>query len=120
MLSTGVDRPIALFSYILLLDIGLAAVTLHQGWGFLLGMSALATFAMEAGWTLNSSRRRRFWLALGIYLTFGIFFLIVSTIAEKSQNKEKSFQETADYMPLLSDGFVGYLLSFRELGRIPG
>lgn len=120
MLSTGVDHPIALFSYILLLDIGLAAVTIHQGWGFLLGLSALATFVMEAGWTLKFFSPEKAWLALGIYVTFGIFFLIVSSIAGKSDKKDATFQVPADYMPLFSMGFVGYLLSIPELGAHPG
>jgi uncharacterized membrane protein len=35
LLSTGVDRPIGLFSYVALLDAGLAAVALRKRWGFL-------------------------------------------------------------------------------------
>lgn len=120
MLSTGVDHPIALFSYILLLDVGLAAVTIRQDWGFLIGLSSLATFLMEAGWTLKFFTPEKAWLALGIYLTFGLFFIIVSSLAERGGAKDKTFQVTADHMPLLSMGLVGYLLSFPELGRHPG
>jgi uncharacterized membrane protein len=120
MLSTGVDHPIALFSYILLLDVGLAAVTIRQDWGFLLGLSSVATFLMEAGWTLKFFTPEKVWLALGIYITFGMFFIAVSILAEKRGAQDRTFQVTADHMPLLSMAFVGYLLSFQELGMHPG
>ena len=37
----------------------------------------------------------------------------------RSGAKDKAFQEPADYMPLLSMGWVGYLLRFKELGAHP-
>ncbi|MDD5629251.1 MAG: DUF2339 domain-containing protein, partial [Elusimicrobia bacterium] len=39
LLSTGVDRPIALFSYLFMLDAGLAAVSLKKRWGVLIAMA---------------------------------------------------------------------------------
>lgn len=50
LLSTGVDRPFALFGYILLLDAGVAATIFRTGWTFLLPLCLLGTGAMEIGW----------------------------------------------------------------------
>src|SRR5689334_21499658 len=65
LLSTGVDHPVALLSYILLLDVGLAAVTIRKKWGFLLGLTSAATFLMEAGWTATFFTPAKAWLAIG-------------------------------------------------------
>ena len=119
MMSTGVDHPIALFAYILLLDVGLAAVTIRQRWGFLLGLTAVATFLMEVGWTLKFFNPEKVILAMGIYVSFGLFFMLVSMVADQQDVKDKTFQEAADAMPLLSMGFAGYLLSFPDLGMHP-
>lgn len=116
LLSTGVDRPIALFSYIALLDTGLAAIALRKRWGFLLSMAAAATFVMEAGWTLKFFTPEKAGLAIGIYLFFGLFFFLVSIKAAE----DESFHYYADYLPILSMGFAGYMLSFPSLGQRPG
>ena len=51
LLSTGVDHPVGLFGYLLLLDAGLLAVALKKRWDFLVPLAAAGTLAIEADWT---------------------------------------------------------------------
>ena len=50
LLSTGEDHALALFSYIALLDAGLAAVALRKRWRHLVAFAAVATVLMQWGW----------------------------------------------------------------------
>src|SRR5437016_11900138 len=78
MLSTGVDKPIALFSYILMLDAGLATVALKKRWGFLVSLSALATFIMEAGRSEEHTSELQ-----------SLTNLVCRLLLEKKKNKKK-------------------------------
>ena len=63
-LSTGVDRPIGLFSYLLLLDLGLAAVAIQKRWHGLVLLAVAGTFLLEMGWFfrfLSPERWRSGW-----------------------------------------------------------
>jgi hypothetical protein len=120
LLSTGVDHPIALFSYILLLDAGLAAVAVRQNWGFLMPMAMLGTFAMEAGWTARFFRAEKATLAAGIYFLFPFFYLAVAEAAERRKKTDALLQDTPSWMALLSLVFVAVLLRYPSVGQRPG
>jgi uncharacterized membrane protein len=49
LLSTGADNPTALFTYILILDAGLIAITLRKQWSFLVFCAALGTVLTQIG-----------------------------------------------------------------------
>src|SRR5262249_15457294 len=50
LLSTGEDRPVSLFSYILLLNVGLSVVAVSRRWYGLLLLGLVGTFVIEVGW----------------------------------------------------------------------
>src|SRR5205807_4449292 len=50
LLSTGQDRPLGLFVYIALLDIGLLAVAERKRWNVLPILGALGTTLMQIAW----------------------------------------------------------------------
>lgn len=75
LLSTGEDRPVALFSYIMLLDAGLLAVALRRGWGYLLPCAAAGTLLMEAGWFFEFFWDGGYREGRGIRLMAGVFLL---------------------------------------------
>lgn len=120
LLSTGEDRPVALFLYIALLDTGLVAVALRQRWGFLVNMSFIATLLMEYGWTMNFFSVSKANLATVIYLSFTAFYLALSEVARRRGENGRAFHEPAGYMALLSMGFVFYMLTINALGARPG
>ena len=53
LLSTGEDRPIGLFSYLLLLNAGLAWVAYKKRWPHLTIVSALFTAIYQWAWVLK-------------------------------------------------------------------
>ncbi len=120
LLSTGVDHPITLFSYIALLDAGLIAVAVKKRWGFLVGLSAAATFLMEIGWTGKFFIPAKAEIAFGIYLANSLLYLIASEWASSKQAKGQAFIAPGAVLPLASMGFVGYMLTFQALAMRPG
>jgi len=50
LISTGVDNPVGLFGYILILDLGLFAVIWNRRWRPLAVLAAAATILLQIGW----------------------------------------------------------------------
>ncbi len=119
LLSTGVDHPIALFSYVAVLDVGLMAVALNKNWAFLAVLSAIATSLMEWGWTLHFFNPAKMLTAAGIVIFFNAFYLAATELAGRRQSGN-TMEAPAAFMPLASMGFVAYFLSYSILGRNPG
>ena len=59
LLSTGENRPIPLFAYLLLLNIGLAWVAYRQGWPILTALTLILTTLYQWGWVLKFLERER-------------------------------------------------------------
>lgn len=73
LLGTGVDKPVALFSYITLLDVGLLAVVMRRGWGYLVPCAAAGTLVMEVGWFLEFFWKGGYSQGQGIGLMTAVF-----------------------------------------------
>src|SRR5258708_20795291 len=67
LLSTGEDRPIGLFSYLLLLNAGLAWVAYKKRWPHLTMLSAIFTTLYQWGWVAKLLRTGNLSLSLGIF-----------------------------------------------------
>lgn len=52
-LSTGQDRPIGLFAYLLLLNLGFLWIAVRSRWHRLLSLSLAATLLLQTGWALT-------------------------------------------------------------------
>ncbi len=76
--STGVARPLALFTYIAILDLGLVAVAWRKDWPFANTLCFAATAALYFGWYAGEYHAAQFWLA-ETFLT--IFYLIFAALA---------------------------------------
>ncbi len=78
--STGQDEPLALFSYIALLNAGLAAVVQRRHWHYLIALAALGTVVMELGWALKFfesgtySEGQRTWWFIAVFAFFSAQF----------------------------------------------
>jgi len=88
LLSTGEDRPIALFSYILLLDACLLFVARQRGWPLLALISLLGTLFYQAAWIVGRMEGDQIALAIGILAVFAAFFAAAlrSTPAESRRS----------------------------------
>lgn len=77
LLSTGEDRPIGLFSYILLLNLGLSSVALRKRWHGLVLLACAATFLIELGWFARQLTPQKTLVGLVAFLLFGLLFLLL-------------------------------------------
>jgi uncharacterized membrane protein len=70
LLSTGEDRPIGLFGYLLLLNAGLAWVAYRKRWPHLTALSLVLTVFYQWAWVLKFLDPPRMPLAMAIFLVF--------------------------------------------------
>jgi uncharacterized membrane protein len=85
LLSTGEDRPVSLFSYILLLNLGLLAVAVKRGWHGLALLGLLGTFAIEVGWFGKFMSPEKMIVGLLAFLLFGLLYLFLPTLAGEEE-----------------------------------
>ena len=76
LLSSGQDRPIGLFGYVLLLDLGLLAVGHRRRWPSLGILSLLATVLLQGLWIVLRMGPDRLFLGLVIVGVFALLFLL--------------------------------------------
>jgi hypothetical protein len=72
LLSTGENRPIPLFAYLLLLNIGLAWVAYRRGWTILSVLTLAFTTLYQWGWAAKFLSAADIPLALAIFILFPV------------------------------------------------
>ncbi|HEX3070873.1 MAG TPA: DUF2339 domain-containing protein [Thermoanaerobaculia bacterium] len=70
LLSTGENKPIALFSYLLLLNVGLMWVAIRRRWPLLTALSVIFTVIYEWGWIGKFLTGSQLPLAVAIFTVF--------------------------------------------------
>ena len=70
LLSTGENRPIPLFAYLLLLNVGLAQVARAKRWPVLTALTLILTTLYQWGWVLKFLDNSSVPLAMGVFLLF--------------------------------------------------
>ncbi|HEV8577947.1 MAG TPA: DUF2339 domain-containing protein [Thermoanaerobaculia bacterium] len=86
LLSTGEDRPVSLFSYILLLNLGLMAVAAKKRWHGLVLLGLAGTFFIEAGWAAKFLAPEKLTIGLPVFLIFGLLYLLLPAIAKQEES----------------------------------
>ncbi|MBN2369303.1 MAG: DUF2339 domain-containing protein [Vicinamibacteria bacterium] len=81
LLSTGVDRPIGLFSYILLLNVGLLSLALRKRWHGLVPLALGGTFVIEMGWFGRFMSPDKALIGLGVFLLFGLLYIFLPILS---------------------------------------
>jgi uncharacterized membrane protein len=77
IVSTGADHPVALFSYIFILNIGLLAVALHKRWHGLIVFALGATVAIELSWYARFMSPQKAFVGLSVFLVFGLLYVLL-------------------------------------------
>ena len=77
LLSTGMNREFALFSYVLVLDVGILALVFFKPWRRLLLLGFLGTLILYCGWYVEFYTRSQFQPTL----IFATFFFAIFAIA---------------------------------------
>lgn len=94
MLSTGQNQPLALFSYILLLDIGTLLLLRFRQWPSLAAASLFGTVLLYIGWHTEFFSDPQCWLAFGIIAVFFAFYSLYILISRLySQHMESKVDQ---------------------------
>jgi uncharacterized membrane protein len=83
LVSTGADRPIGLFGYLLLLDLGLLFLARRRGWPLLALGSVLGTALYQVLWIGFRMTPEREWLGLAIVGLFALVFALAGFSREE-------------------------------------
>lgn len=114
LLSSGQDRPLGLFGYVLLLDTGFILAARKRGWSVVLGLLLLGTLLLEAAWIATRMGPARTELGLGIVAVFiGVFVVAASTPPQKGRASWFLTQAAALLLPL---GFALYFATLAAQG----
>ncbi len=77
LLSSGENKAVAFFGYLVLLNVGLILATRRRGWPLLLGVGGGLTAAMHLGWALTYRAPDQVGVGLGAALILaGLFFWV--------------------------------------------
>jgi uncharacterized membrane protein len=114
LLSTGSNRPIGLFSYVLLLDVGFLYVARRRGWTLLASLLLACTAVMQLLWIWKKMETHQLPIALGVLGVFALLFVWVGARAEGAE-RERWFpaQIGAVLLPFM---FVQHFAAQTELG----
>ncbi len=80
LLSTGENRPIPLFVYLLLLNVGLAWVAVRKKWPVLTILTLVLTTVYQWGWVVTFMSSSDLTLGMGIFLVFSVTSFIALTL----------------------------------------
>lgn len=84
-LSTGVNRQIALLTYVLFLDVGYLVSATIRRWDVIRVLAWLGTLALFAGWYFEFYEPSALWVTWGFLLAFYAVFLVDAVIALRRQ-----------------------------------
>jgi uncharacterized membrane protein len=83
LLSTGENRPIPLFTYLLLLNAGLAWVAFKKGWPLLTILTLILTAIYQWGWVVTFLDTSQLSLAMGIFLVFAVMSFVALILGRR-------------------------------------
>ena len=120
LLSTGENRPFELFTYILLLNAGLAWVSARKKWPLLTTLSLIFTVIYQWGWVIKFLTASQLPIAIGIFLVFPILTFVTLAFGQK-KSPDKSwislYGQTANWSALLPLFFALYLAAVPGYGH---
>jgi uncharacterized membrane protein len=121
LLSTGEDRPVGLFGYLLLLNAGLAWVAQKKRWPVLTVLATVLTALYQWAWVVKFLSASKLPLALGIFAVFPILAFAALAIGRSEREPEGGgalalFEKTATASAVLPLFFAAYLAAVPAYG----
>src|SRR5207302_4706245 len=95
LLSTGENRPIGLFSYLLLLNIALAWVAMVKRWPLLTAISIAFTVIYQWTWTARFLTAGQLPLAAGIFVLFAVAAAAALWVRRQRDGAQDTFDRAA-------------------------
>ncbi|MFZ1221488.1 MAG: DUF2339 domain-containing protein, partial [Chthoniobacterales bacterium] len=120
LLSTGVDNPTALFGYIAVLNVGVAAVALRKRWDYLVLLAAAGTIIMEFAWAGKFFQPWKANTAFAVFIGFEVQFLAIFALARRLHPPANWTARAAIAVCLAALVWGFCLLSYEEFGPRPG
>jgi hypothetical protein len=106
LLSTGVDRPLGLFTYVALLDVGLIAVAARKKWTVLLPLAVAGTAFLQLGWVGTFLVVDKVPVGFAIFSFFPALFAGAFLLLRRSGNDDRLAAAAALLPPALSFFFA--------------
>ncbi len=125
LLSTGENRPIPLFAYLMLLNVGLAWVAYRQTWPALTTLTLVFTTLYQWVWVFKFLDASSLTLSMGVFLVFPIATLAGLLIAKRNvpgdsaPAHDHTFERTAAIGAVLPLMFAVYLSTVPAFGDHP-
>ena len=88
LLSTGEDRPFALFGYLALLNLGLGWVAYRKRWPLLTAITLGCTVLYQFGWVASFLQESNLTIGLGVFLLFPALAFGALLLARKGEEEE--------------------------------
>ncbi|HEX7515766.1 MAG TPA: DUF2339 domain-containing protein [Chthoniobacterales bacterium] len=120
LLSTGVDNPTALFGYIAVLNVGIAAVALRKRWDYLVILAAAGTVLIEFGWVFKFFEYPKANIAFAVFLGFEAQFLAIFAVQRRTNPTENWAARAVAVLGFTALAAAFCLLSYTALGHRPG
>ncbi len=115
LLSTGEGRPIALFSYILLLDACLLFMARRRGWPILAMVSLVGTLFYQATWIGARMQAHELGIALGVLAIFAVAYAwALRTLPAEGRRQWLVTQASSALFPFV---FALYLAATADFGE---
>jgi uncharacterized membrane protein len=120
LLSTGVDNPTALFGYIAVLNIGVAAVALRKRWDYLILLAAAGTVVIEFGWAFKFFETSKANTAFAVLLGFEAQFLAFFVVQRRTNPAGNWAARAVVVVGFMALAAAFCFLSYWALGHRPG
>jgi len=121
LLSTGENRPIPLFAYLLLLNVGLAWVAYRRGWTILSVLTLVFTTFYQWGWAAKFLSAADIPLALAVFILFPVVGFGMFAAARMRDRLDEARHGTFELTALASSAlpvlFAVYLASVPAFGE---
>jgi hypothetical protein len=92
LLSSGENRPIALFSYLLLLNGGISWIAFRKRWPLLTALSVILTVIYQWAWVQKFLDSGQLPLAAAIFIVFALMAAIVMWQQGESDSRQRLFR----------------------------
>jgi hypothetical protein len=122
LLSSGENRPVPLFMYLALLNVGLAWVAYRQVWPVLTMLTLVLTTLYQWVWVFRFLTANQLSLALGIFVLFPVLSIGAHLAGRGTGARgvdDESFERTALFAAALPLVFIAYLASVPGYGARP-
>jgi uncharacterized membrane protein len=124
LLSTGENRPIPLFAYLVLLNVGLAWVAYRQVWPSLTILTLVLTTVYQWGWVERFMTASDLPTALGVFAIFPVITVTAllfgrRALARAAGPTDDMFEQATVASAALPLAFVAYLAAVPAYGAHP-